>query len=58
MIAALVLVGLASAHSGFQGTLKELELNAGGGLNGAPEGMFFIVPPGANAEAVAGPAAR
>lgn len=48
-------LGLALAQSGFQGTIKELELNAGGGIGGAPEGMFFIVPPGINAEAVAGP---
>ncbi|MBM4369201.1 MAG: hypothetical protein FJ102_23505, partial [Deltaproteobacteria bacterium] len=49
-----LLLATALAQSGFQGTIRELELNAGGGLNGAPEGMFFIVPPGANAEAVTG----
>lgn len=34
---------------------KALELDAPGGANGAPEGAAFVVPPGTQAEVVAGP---
>ena len=41
----------AGADPAFDGTLKELSLDAAGGFNGAPEGMTFIVPPGGSSTA-------
>ncbi len=38
----------------FAGTLKDLSLDAPGGLGGAPDGMAFIVPPGSTASATFG----
>jgi hypothetical protein len=54
--AAALALGAAEAQAGdpgFAGTFKDLSLDAGGGLGGAPEGMNFIVPPGAAASAEA-----
>lgn len=43
----LLFAALALADPAFDGTLKELSLDAPGGFNGAPEGMTFIALPGA-----------
>lgn len=50
------LLGLALAQEAprFDGEIKTLELDAPGGVAGAPEGMAFIMPPGALAELYAG----
>ncbi len=48
-----LLVAFAAAGD-FVGTLKEYGLEAPGGLGGAPEGMAFILPPGAAASATFG----
>ncbi len=53
--ALLVWLAGAAVAGEFNGTLKELGLEGAGGLGGAPEGMAFILPPGASAAATFGP---
>jgi hypothetical protein len=52
----LLALALTTAAAGdFQGTLKDFGLDQAGGLGGAPEGMVFVLPPGASATATFGP---
>lgn len=53
LVVLALLGGVANAGE-FAGTLKDYGLEKGGGLGGAPEGMAFILPPGAAASATFG----
>jgi hypothetical protein len=50
----LIAFALSQEPPKFDGEVRTLELDAPGGIGGAPEGMAFIVPPGAQAETFAG----
>ncbi len=54
LVLSLHLVAADSLAAEFAGTLKDLTLEAPGGLGGAPEGMAFIAPPGSTASATFG----
>jgi len=54
MSALLLALAFAQEAPRFDGELRTLELDAPGGVGGAPEGMVFIVPPGTQAEVYAG----